>query len=165
MPSRMGQTRNRRHGLFWAIVVALTVVQPLGVLTQSTDQQANSLVHRLMSPYCPGLLLADCRSEGAQELRGEILRRLQAGEAPDAIERDLVTRFGPAIRTEPEFNGIGLLAWLSPFVFAVAGLGFVFIVVRRAASRDPASVARAGDDPERDAEMNERLQDELDALD
>ena len=149
----------------WAIVVVLTIAQPLAVLTQSVEQQASAMAHRLMSPYCPGLLLADCRSDGAQELRTEILHRLQAGEAPDAIERDLVTRFGPAIRTEPEFNGIGLVAWLSPFVFAVAGLGIVFLVVRRAASRDPASVAHARDDSEGDAGMNERLQDELDALD
>lgn len=154
-----------RTSLTWAMVVAWTVVQPMVVLTQSVDQQANTMTHRLMSPYCPGLLLADCRSEGARELRSEILQRLQTGETPESIETNLVARFGPSIRTEPAFNGMGLIAWLSPFVFAIAGFGLLVLVVRRAALHSRSSDTPTGGESEGDAEMSDRLQDELDALD
>jgi len=154
-----------RTSLAWAMVVAWTVVQPMVVLTQSVDQQANTMTHRLMSPYCPGLLLADCRSEGARELRSEILQRLQTGETPESIETNLVARFGPSIRTEPAFNGIGLIAWLSPFVFAIGGLVVLARVVRRAATRNRSSIVPTGLELEDDAGMSDRLQDELDALD
>lgn len=166
MPSRAGQPPLKaRTGLVVAIVVAWTVVPPVLVLTQSIDRQANALVHRLMSPYCPGLLLADCRSEGARELRAEIRQRLQAGEAPESIEATLVARFGPSIRTEPAFSGLGLVAWLSPVVFAVAGLGVLVLVVRRAARRNGSSGRATGVESEDDAGTGDRLQDELDALD
>jgi cytochrome c-type biogenesis protein CcmH/NrfF len=154
-----------RARIVWATLFMSMMAPPTALLAQSIDQQAGALAHRLMSPYCPGLLLSDCRSEGARELRTEILQRMQAGEEADSIESDLVTRFGPSIRTEPAFNGIGLIAWLSPFVFAIGGLVVLTRVVRRAATRNRSSIAPTGLELEDDAGMSDRLQDELDALD
>ncbi len=149
----------------WILVAVAVMWPPPIVIAQSAEDQAGALAHQLMSPYCPGLLLADCRSGGARELRAEILHRLQAGEKSDVIETDLVARFGAAIRTVPEFNGIGLIVWLGPFVFGLAGVGIVAHVVRRAASRDGPPNASESDNVREDPGMNERLQDELDALD
>jgi cytochrome c-type biogenesis protein CcmH/NrfF len=154
-----------RARIAWAALFMSMMAPPTALLAQSIEQQASALAHQLMSPYCPGLLLSDCRSEGARELRTEILQRMQAGEEADSIESDLVTRFGPSIRTEPAFSGIGLVAWLSPFVFAIAGLGLVILVVRRAAPHNRSAGTGTGFESENNAEMSVRLQDELDALD
>jgi cytochrome c-type biogenesis protein CcmH len=147
------------------IVAASVFATPSAVLTQSIERQANAMTHRLMSPYCPGLLLADCGSQGAGDLRTEIRQRLQRGETADAIERDLVSRFGPVIRTVPAFGGFGLIVWLGPLALGVAGLGFAIFVVRQRASHAGSPVVvefRAAHD---DAQLDERLQNELDALD
>jgi cytochrome c-type biogenesis protein CcmH/NrfF len=154
-----------RARIAWATLFMSMMAPPTALLAQSIEQQASALAHQLMSPYCPGLLLSDCRSEGARELRTEILQRMQAGEEADSIESDLVTRFGPSIRTEPAFRGIGLVAWLSPFAIAIAGLGVLVLVVRRAATHHRSSIAATGIKSEDNAEMSARLQDELDALD
>ncbi|HEY6508005.1 MAG TPA: cytochrome c-type biogenesis protein CcmH [Vicinamibacterales bacterium] len=147
------------------IVVAVAVMwpQPM-VIAQSVEEGAGALAHQLMSPYCPGLLLADCRSTGAQELRAEILRRLQAGEESDVIEADLVARFGAGIRTVPEFKGVGLVLWLGPVVCGLAGAGIVVVVVRTAASRDGPPNADEAANVMGGPGMDERLQAELDAL-
>jgi cytochrome c-type biogenesis protein CcmH len=139
------------------------IVAPSAVIGQSVEQQADAMTHRLMSPYCPGLLLADCRSQGAHDLRAEILQRLQKGEAPDVIERDLVGRFGPAIRTVPAFGGFGLIIWLGPLALGLAGLGFAVLVVRKASRTSP-SIAPERGEASNDVALDERLQDELDAL-
>jgi cytochrome c-type biogenesis protein CcmH/NrfF len=98
-------------------------------------------------------------------LRAEILRRLQAGETPSAIEDDLVARFGPSMRTEPAFKGIGIVAWVAPLAFAGAGFALVVVVVRRAARRRRPLDADATAEPGNDPDLNDRVQDELDALD
>jgi cytochrome c-type biogenesis protein CcmH len=154
-----------RVAFVWAIVAVSAAAMPSVVVAQSVEQQAGAVTHRLLSPYCPGLLLADCGSQRARDLRAEILQRLQRGETVDAVERDLVARFGPAIRTVPAFGGFGLVVWLGPLALGVAGLGFAVLVVRRAASHESPPVVvecRAAQD---DARLDERLQRELDALD
>lgn len=151
------------------IVAALVIVSTIASLTvaaaSDVDQQASALTHRLMSPYCPGLLLADCRSEGARELRAEILQRLRDGDASGIIEQELIARFGPAIRTEPEFSGLGLVAWFGPLVLGILGLAILARAVRRAMSGSRLGEGVKEVESWRDAEFEERLDDELRSLD
>lgn len=151
-----------RHLVRTLVIVSALVIAP-AVLAQSAGQQTHALTHRLMSPYCPGLLLADCRSPGAADLRREILQRVEGGEDADAIERDLIARFGAAVRTEPEFSGVGLLAWLTPLPMGLAGFGLVVLVVRRATRGGGAESEGEREGLQSDADL--RLQDELDAMD
>ena len=148
-----------------AIATLLAIAPPALAQSESAEQRASTLTRRLMSPYCPGLLLADCGSQGARELRAEILHRLQAGEFPDAIEDDLASRFGPTIRTVPAFGGVGLIVWLAPLAAGLTGLGLAALVVRRAASREGLSGAAEHGEASSDIRLDERLQHELDALD
>ena len=154
-----------RLHLAWTVVLVSVVVMAPPMLAQSAGQQTHALTHRLMSPYCPGLLLADCRSPGAADLRREILQRVEGGEHPDAIERDLIARFGGAVRTTPDFSGVGLIAWLTPLPLGLAGLGLVALVVRRATRGAGARSQREGEGLPSDAGLDLRLQHELDAMD
>ena len=61
---------------------------------RSPEREAHDLIQNLMSPYCPGLLLSDCRSEGGRQLRAEITERMVNGESREAVQADLVARFG-----------------------------------------------------------------------
>ena len=73
----------RRHVSFLALVGLVTLLSPRLVLGQPRDLALSTVTHELMSPFCPGLLLADCRSDGARHLRAEIGRRLVESEDPD----------------------------------------------------------------------------------
>jgi cytochrome c-type biogenesis protein CcmH/NrfF len=145
-----------------ALLVMIAMVWWMPIASaQSAESEARTLAHQLMSPYCPGLLLANCQSEGGRRLRAEILRRLKSGEKADAIEGDLVRRFGAAIRTVPAFEGIGLIVWTGPLVFGLAGIAMVTLVLRsRGGQNSPIGDLALAEEPS----MGARLQDELDAL-
>ena len=148
------------------LLVALLGAVPLGA--QSTPQlpaaavsEANALFHRVMSPYCPGLLLSDCPSPNAGALRLEIKERIAKGERAADIERELYRTFGNDLRTMPEASGFGMSAWLIPPVtLAAVTLLLLWAVVRahrhRRRPQMPAAAA-AGISPD----LLDRIEDEL----
>jgi cytochrome c-type biogenesis protein CcmH len=108
-------------------------------LAQSPRNDAAALARTLMSPYCPGLLLADCQSSGAHDLRIEIRSRLEAGETSRDIVDDLATRFGDRIRTQPAMEGLGAVAWILPPMLGIASVLLLALRLRTMArrARDP----------------------------
>lgn len=147
------------------VALLAVVAMATGAHGQSPEVEARALSQNLMSPYCPGLLLADCRSEGARLLRVEIEQRLTAGDTAAAVEADLVRRFGPAIRTMPDFSGVGLVAWMGPLVFGLAGLGFAIVAIRSFTRPATGDGENGTDDDGEDAGVAHRIRDELDSLD
>ncbi len=117
-----------------------------------------ALLGRLLAPCCEAQTLDVHASPLAVELRAEIRRRLIAGETPEAIEADLVSRFGPRIRAVAPGDPSGSVA-LGLALLAIGAGGGLFLVVRRwtrrpgAPALEPAAAAR-------DA-WDERLDDEL----
>ncbi|MEZ5419516.1 MAG: cytochrome c-type biogenesis protein CcmH [Vicinamibacterales bacterium] len=151
--------------LLGALVVGVTV--PAAAQT-TARQQASDLSRELMSPFCPGKLLADCTSSYAGELREAIATRLAGGEPVAAIKADLVRQYGKEILGAPPAEGVGLLAWLLPALLAVSSAVGVGLKVARAARETRAAlqaapaVAAAGG---ADAAVLARLDDELRDLD
>lgn len=149
----------------WILMAAAIAASDGPLLSaQTPGQDASWLAHNIMSPFCPGLLLAECRSDGARELRAEIMRRLEAGEVTPAIEADLIARFGPEIRTVPEFRGLGILAWIGPALIGLGGFAFLVVAIRSVTGPPTASDGPTHG-PSDDPALLARLQDELDALD
>jgi cytochrome c-type biogenesis protein CcmH len=129
---------------------------------QTAAADADQIFTELMSPFCPGLTLADCPSPNAFDLRGEIRRRLEAGESRQAIERELVTKYGVQILADPSDTPIGRVVWGVPMgVAAAAALGLAWFV-RRATRVAQVERAVAGG---ADAETARRLDEELRDLD
>lgn len=129
--------------------------------TQARDpaSEAQQIFTSVMSPFCPGLLLADCPSPAAFELRASIRKRLEAGETPADIERDLYRQYGDSIRAVPPARGWGRVLWLAPPLLLLLSLALLTgFLARHSASAAPPS------EPKRDAAMEERLDHELDEL-
>ena len=104
-----------------------SVVAPRVVVSQSSapsaaeaNRTAREVINRTMSPFCPGLLLANCTSLSADSLRRAILARAEAGESRKSIEGDLIATYGESVRAAPEARGFGLVAWLMPAVLLVS---------------------------------------------
>ncbi len=146
-------------------VLACAVIALGGPLwaTTPTDETA-ALTRQLMSPFCPGLLLADCQSSAAAELRAEIRDRLEAGESRVEVVDDLVLRFGPGVRGQPEPRGFAVLLWIVPLGLGAAAL--VGLAWRLRASSSPTGGAAAsGASPIDDPLITARIDDELCAMD
>ena len=102
---------------------------PVGDVTR-----ANRLFGTLMSPFCPGLTLANCPSVYAETLRVSVRERLDAGEPPEQVVESLVAVFGEGIRGAPRSRGLGLLLWTLPFIaLGAGGFGLAWRLNRRGA--------------------------------
>ena len=140
-----------------ALVLAATVAT---VWAQPRDAavDAQTIFTSVMSPYCPGRLLADCPSPAAFELRADILRRLESGETAADIERDLYRTFGDAIRAVPPARGWGRVLAIAPAIVLVLSAAALLWFIAHNRGHDEPPVAPA------DPELEERLQQELDEV-
>ncbi len=147
-----------------ALCLAAALVAPAAAQGPSAKQQAADLASQLMSPFCPGRLLADCTSPKAGDLRTEMAVRLAAGESPTAVKADLVRQYGADILGAPEAQGVGWLAWLVPALLAFVTAGAVTWKVVQAVSSGHLVTAAAGAGAVDHAALT-RLDDELRDLD
>lgn len=146
------------------VFIAAALVAPVAAQGPSAKQQAADLAGQLMSPFCPGKLLADCTSPNAGELREQIAGRLTAGQSVTAVKADLVQQYGKAILGAPPAEGVGWLAWLVPALLAFVTAGAVARKVLQAVSSGHLMPAAAGAGVA-DAAALTRLDDELRDLD
>ena len=122
---------------------------------------ANRIFTELMSPFCPGLTLADCPSPNAFDLRTEIKRRLEAGESLDAIRAELVQKYGVQILSDPTGTPIGDVIWGVPMgVAALAAVGLAMFVRRATRVAQAEGVGGA-----MDAATSRKLDEELADMD
>lgn len=148
-----------RAPLVLAFVLAAAVTAPALAQTAKVDAQAQQIFTSVMSPYCPGLLLADCPSPAAFDLRREIRARLEKGEAPADIERDLYNRFGDVIRAVPPPAGSGLFLRIVPAVVLALSLAALVLFLFRSRARDQGTPPRAPADPAMEERLNQELED------
>jgi cytochrome c-type biogenesis protein CcmH len=100
-------------------------------MASTVEQQAGAIFHEYMSPYCPGLLLADCSSGAAITLREEIRAALAAGTSEAEVRAQVERRFGERILAAPPRRGFGLVAWLVPYLALAIGVGGIAVWWRR----------------------------------
>lgn len=90
------------------------------------EQQAHEIFTTTMSPYCPGLLISDCPSGKASELKVSIREDLRNGKRPDEIRNELQVRYNAALDARPATSGFGALMWIVPAL--LLGLGALILV-------------------------------------
>ena len=174
-PTAAGDPARRRRGTVVAVVaaVAVAVVALVVVATRGPAHpptlpgRIDAIASNLRCPVCQNLSVADSPSELARDMRAEIGRRLQAGQSKDQIDAYFVARFGRWILLTPDTGGVGLFAWLTPVLVAVAGGLVAWAVVLRRRRRPALASGEpepAEDEPTLTAAQRAEVQRELDAL-
>jgi cytochrome c-type biogenesis protein CcmH/NrfF len=132
------------------------------VADAAAEAQARALFTEVMSPFCPGLTLADCPSPNAFTMRGDIERRLKNGESRQAIVDELVKTYGAQILADPSDTPIGSIVWGVPFALSVlAAAGLAFFLRRATRNR----IGEATDVSAESPQMRSRVDEELAAMD
>lgn len=99
---------------------------------------AREAINGLWSPYCPGLMLQVCSSQGGADMRDSIEVQARSGMSSDAIVDFWVMRFGEKYRAEPKFSGVGRFAWLTPYMVLLAGVAVALGVLAQRRTRTAA---------------------------
>jgi cytochrome c-type biogenesis protein CcmH len=124
----------------------------------------------IMSPVCPGRLIADCPSPEAEQLREIIRRQVKAGKSKQEIINYFVEVYGQGVLPAPPQKGFFLTAWYLPLALMLSGGGIILILVRiwaRAGREDAALVDGTPVPPQdpADLEYARRLDEELKEFD
>lgn len=120
---------------FLALVVVASVGAPAGDAQQAIDKTAGEIFNTVMSPFCPGLLLANCPSSQAADLRERIRTRLAAGATKAEVLDELYAEFGDEVLGAPVARGLGLVAWVVPGAIMLLGAAGIVVWLRRSSRR------------------------------
>jgi len=122
------------------------------------ETEAAKIFNSTMSPYCPGLLVANCPSPGAARMKEEIRTQLAAGVSPDSVRTWLRAEYGSQVEAVPPAEGFGLLAWIMPALALVGGAAVVaWWLRRRGRVPDHGTGAAEPLDPEAQARLEQEL--------
>lgn len=142
------------------LLVGLIVANPLpaqipeGVEgTYIPHPEAEKATSRLLSPFCPGLMLEQCPAEASRVLRDSIQMLALQGMTAGELEEWMLANHGEEYRAVPKSSGTGLAAWILPPLALLLGVGAVGLVLRRvlpsreSAAAESGSGGDASDDP------------------
>lgn len=93
------------------------IVKPKEVI----DLEAREIFTTTMSPYCPGLLISDCPSGKASDLKVKIREQLADGATVEQIRTELEIDYKAALDARPPVEGFGVLMWVVPTVLLLVG--------------------------------------------
>jgi cytochrome c-type biogenesis protein CcmH len=158
----LDRTVGGSRGLVWVVLLLFLGLSGVagGQATASpeVEREARRIFSVVMSPYCPGLLLADCTSSAAAALRDSIKVQLGRGRPADEILEELAAAFGDEILALPPNRGVARLAWLAPVLLLAASLG---VLVWRLRRRPTAPAAPVPTTVSGDQVLRQRLEEEL----
>jgi cytochrome c-type biogenesis protein CcmH len=132
---------------------------------QVLEREAKQLEAKLMAPCCWAQQVSLHQSPAADEIKQTIRKLLAEGKTSEQILDIYVAQYGDRILAEPPARGFSRLIYVAPWVFLVASVGLVIVVIRRlrAVSPAPARTERAAASPS-EAEAD-RIDEELRNLD
>jgi cytochrome c-type biogenesis protein CcmH len=79
----------------------------------------------------------------AKTMLKEIDDHIAEGKTDDQVLQAMIAEYGPLAYVEPPKSGFGLVAWIMPVLYLLAGTGLVILVMKRWRKR-PAAMAAAG---------------------
>lgn len=93
---------------------------------------------------CQNQTIADSQADLAVDLRKQIREKLRAGMSDQQIVDYMVARYGDFVLYRPPVKSTTWLLWFGPFALFGAGLGVLFVKLRkRAASRNDEPLSQA----------------------
>ena len=126
--------------------------------TAEPEGWAYDLSNELLSPFCPGVTLAECSSRQAKSLIMWMVVQEAAGRGRDEVREELIARYGEAIRPTPKASGIGLSAYVIPIlVFLAGGVLIALFLARQTREARQAPAPARVHDPELERIVDEEL--------
>jgi cytochrome c-type biogenesis protein CcmH len=123
---------------------------------------AGAIETKLVCPVCHETL-DQSTAPVAQEMKALIRKRIAQGWTEKQILDEMVGNFGPGVLSTPAKHGFDLVAWVLPLGGALAGVVALGLGARHW-TRAPAGPVPP-EPPELDAEIERRIDEELDRFD
>ncbi len=135
-------------GVGGLVFAAITASRPEPGATPTQSE----VYARTMSPFCPGITLAECTTNQSADLKQEISTKVDQGWTNREIDNWLVATYGREVLGRPG----GMAIWLAPLIAGAVAAGGAALFVTK--PRAPNS----GPDGRASKEELARVQQELD---
>ena len=96
----------------------------------SLEERAQSIHKELICLQCPGETIDQSQVELADQMRGIVWEKLQAGWSREQILGYFVDRYGEEVLAAPPKAGFNLMVWVVPPI-VLAGAGIVLLLIIR----------------------------------
>ena len=118
------------------LLLLLCLVPLLGAAENPSNDAAiearlKSLSQELRCLVCQNQTLADSSAPLAEDLRNEIRALMAKGMTDQEVTEYLVARYGNFVRYRPPVESQTLLLWGGPTLLLIAGLGILWVTLRR----------------------------------
>jgi cytochrome c-type biogenesis protein CcmH/NrfF len=129
-----------RVAFVWRLLQVTLLLIAVVVLTGAGDESArfNDLGHRLMCACGCRQILLECNHVGcgySDRMRAELVAAVDRGDNDDLTLQSFVQKYGPTVLAAPTKTGFNRVAWITPYVALLLGLGLVGFIVRAWRSR------------------------------
>ena len=105
------------------------------------DARLKRLESELRCLVCQNQTLADSNADLADDLRREVRALALQGKSDEEIKAYLVTRYGDFVLYNPPVKPLTWILWLGPFALLAGGGAVWWVVLRRRARAEPATIA------------------------
>ncbi len=95
------------------------------------EARAKALMEKLRCLVCQGQSIADSDAEMAGDMRAMVRQRIDAGEAPDQVQKWLIQRYGDYVSYDPPLSWVTAPLWIAPLLLLALGLLLSRRVFRR----------------------------------
>lgn len=121
--------------LTWGVAGAYTL-EEFQFESTAQEQEFRDLIGKLRCLVCQNESLAGSQADLAQDLREEVYRMMQAGQAQDEIIEFLVARYGDFVLYQPPIKPSTYILWFGPFLLVGVG-GFLLLRALQSKRRVP----------------------------
>jgi cytochrome c-type biogenesis protein CcmH/NrfF len=125
-----------RRRLLPLVLLCLAIIFLLGAGDESA--RFNDLGHRMMCACGCNQILLECNHVGcaySDRMRAELVAAVDRGDSDDLTLQGFVQKYGPTVLAAPTKSGFNRVAWITPYVALVLGIGMVTLIVRAWKSR------------------------------
>lgn len=137
-----------------AVPAAAQDAQPEGIyigqgpLTNAVEEaRAAKLASQLQCPVCQGQSIAASPAPMARQMKDLIRTQVSEGYTDEEVRQYFMSKYGEWVLLEPKAAGFNLLVYILPVAALLAGIGLMFVLVRRWSTPAPAPAEAAeGDD-------------------
>lgn len=117
--------------LFFMSTPSYSAIDSFEFETKSQQQLFHDLSKQLRCPKCQNQNILDSNSELAKDLRNKTYELVKKGQSEEQIVDYMVARFGNFVRYDPPMTPATIFLWLSPLIFILLGLYFLYAQIRK----------------------------------
>jgi len=113
----------------WMLLATLFLFMGAG----DDNARFSALGHRVMCVCGCNYVLLECNHVNcpySDKMRAELASAVKDNNDDNSVFQIFIQNYGPAVMLAPPKTGFGRVAWVTPYIVLIFGLGLVFLIVR-----------------------------------